>query len=211
MAFLYFVSSNGYGKFGHSKAYNCRMIAYASTNPLYSHVSIRYNTNLFSKLMDNQINNSVLRCNSLVKFKVHDCDKSDWFAVNEMTSQRIISFMKKVNVIEDMVDYNFFTHGILYFIENSYDVNKCINDSKIIGLTKFMSDNYNTGGMVLLQTVRRHPSWKHEYLQDVETSFVNICKSCGSKALKGCCSEYSTTNRKKLKMVMGWHKSLRVT
>ena len=58
--------------------------------------------------------------------------------------------------------------------------------------------------MVSLAYVKRHPEWRNEYLKDVETNFVNICKSCGSKAIKGCCLEYSATNRKKIKMVIGW-------
>jgi hypothetical protein len=73
------------------------------------------------------------------------------------------------------------------------------------GTDRFMSCYYRKGGMVLLADVKRHPEWNNEYLQNVETRFVNICKSCGSKAIKKCCPEYSSNNRKKLKMVIGWH------
>ena len=68
----------------------------------------------------------------------------------------------------------------------------------------FFNNNYDKGGMVSLADVKRHPEWRTKYLKDVETNFVNICKSCGSKAIKGCCLEYSATNRKKIKMVIGW-------
>ena len=68
----------------------------------------------------------------------------------------------------------------------------------------FFNNNYDKGNMVSFADVKRHPEWRNEYLKNVETNFVNICKSCGSKAIKGCCLEYSATNRKKIKMVIGW-------
>lgn len=71
----------------------------------------------------------------------------------------------------------------------------------------FFNKHYSKGGMIPLSDVRKHPEWRNEYANDVDTMFVNICKSCGLKALKGCCSEYSSTNRKKLKMVIGWHET----
>jgi hypothetical protein len=58
--------------------------------------------------------------------------------------------------------------------------------------------------MILFADVKKHPEWNSRYYLGIETKFVNICKSCGSKAIKGCCSEYSSVNRKKLKMVIGW-------
>lgn len=68
----------------------------------------------------------------------------------------------------------------------------------------FFSRNYNKGGMISLKEVKRHPEWKQEYEQLVETKYVHICKSCESKAYAGCCSNYSAVNRKKVKMVLGW-------
>ena len=68
----------------------------------------------------------------------------------------------------------------------------------------FFDRNYKKGGMISLKEVRRHPEWKEEYNQKVEIKLVHICKSCGFKAFKGCCSDYSSSNRKKVKMVIGW-------
>ena len=80
-------------------------------------------------------------------------------------------------------------------------------DSQLKSLTLndiFFSRNYNKGGMISLKEVRRHPEWKQEYEQLVETKYVHICKSCESKAYAGCCSGYYAVNRKKVKMVLGW-------
>ena len=93
--------------------------------------------------------------------------------------------------------------------ENSNLVNTLASsvDSQLKSLTlddDFFSRNYNKGGMISLKTVRRHPEWKQDYEQLVETKYVHICKSCESKAYAGCCSNYSAVNRKKVKMVLGW-------
>lgn len=53
--------------------------------------------------------------------------------------------------------------------------------------------------MVSLADVRKHPEWKNEYLKDTKTNFVNICKSCGLKAIKGCCMEYLLQTERKLR------------
>jgi hypothetical protein len=74
-----------------------------------------------------------------------------------------------------------------------------------ISSSGFSEKNYGKGGMVLFAGVKMHPEWENEYLQDMDTRFVNMCKSCGSKALKGCCPKYLSSNRKELKMVIGWH------
>ena len=58
--------------------------------------------------------------------------------------------------------------------------------------------------MISLKELKRDPEWKNEYLQCLDARFVNICKSCKCSAFKGCCPGYSTTNRKKIKMVFGW-------
>ncbi len=59
----------------------------------------------------------------------------------------------------------------------------------------------------------KNKEWNKEYEDLVEVKLVNICKSCGllprsmkgSKAYKGCCADYSSSNRVKIKMVIGWH------
>ena len=91
-------------------------------------------------------------------------------------------------------------------IEESHSVTTLV-ESQLKSLTlndDFFSRNYNKGGMISLKEVRRHPEWKQEYEQLVETKYVHICKSCESKAYAGCCPGYSAVNRKKVKMVLGW-------
>ena len=77
--------------------------------------------------------------------------------------------------------------------------------SQLTVKSSFFDKNYKKGGMISLACVKQHSEWHNKYLQDVESRFVNMCKSCGSKAIKGCCSNYSVNNRKKLKMIIGWH------
>ena len=93
-----------------------------------------------------------------------------------------------------------------FIFEDSHPVTTLV-ESKMTSLTlndDFFSRNYNKGGMISLKEVRRHPEWKQEYEQLVETKYVHICKSCESKAYSGCCLSYSAVNRKKVKMVLGW-------
>jgi hypothetical protein len=96
-----------------------------------------------------------------------------------------------------------------FIFEDNHSVTTLISNvnSQLTSLTlndNFFSINYNKGGMISLKEVRRHPKWKQEYEQLVETKYVHICKSCESKAYAGCCSGYSVVNRKKVKMVLGW-------
>lgn len=44
------------------------------------------------------------------------------------------------------------------------------------------------------------------YKKYLEIKKVQICKSCGKKSLKGCCSGYNASNRSVLTMVIGWSK-----
>ena len=69
----------------------------------------------------------------------------------------------------------------------------------------FFVNNYDRGGMIPLKEMKKNKDWKKEYESLIEVKLVHMCKSCGSKAYKGCCSEYSPSNRVKLKMVIGWH------
>jgi len=54
--------------------------------------------------------------------------------------------------------------------------------------------------------MKKHPEWKDEYKNNLEIKLVNMCKSCGKKARKGCCEKYGTKNRSKRWMVIGWSK-----
>lgn len=68
----------------------------------------------------------------------------------------------------------------------------------------FFENNFKKGGMVSLKSVKRHPDWREEYRHEVNIKRINMCKSCKSRAYKGCCSEYSPTNRVMVKMILGW-------
>ena len=68
----------------------------------------------------------------------------------------------------------------------------------------FMHRFYKEGGMVHIKSVKMHPEWTKEYEACITTKRVNMCKSCKGKAHKGCCSEYSSSNRVMIKMVIGW-------
>ena len=68
----------------------------------------------------------------------------------------------------------------------------------------FMHRLYNKGGMVPIKNVRRNPEWNKEYETYITTKKINMCKSCKSRAHKGCCSEYSSGNRVMIKMIIGW-------
>jgi hypothetical protein len=68
----------------------------------------------------------------------------------------------------------------------------------------FLSKHYNEGGMISLKEIRKNPEWKQENEKELEIKLVHICKSCGKKANKHCCSNYHSNNRVKIKMVIGW-------
>jgi len=72
------------------------------------------------------------------------------------------------------------------------------------GEEDFFSKNYKKGGMCSLKQMKRHPEWKDEYENKIETKRVHICKSCKGKWMKDCCEDYSRKNRVMLKMVVGW-------
>jgi len=59
--------------------------------------------------------------------------------------------------------------------------------------------------MISLKNLRNNPEWRKEYEKELEIKLINICKSCRKKANKGCCFDYHSTNRTKIKMVIGWN------
>lgn len=68
----------------------------------------------------------------------------------------------------------------------------------------FFSVNYIKGGVIPFKEVKNHPEWKPEYEKLVLVKRVHMCKSCKSKARKGCCPHYYTKNRVMIKMIVGW-------
>ena len=69
----------------------------------------------------------------------------------------------------------------------------------------FMNRFYKEGGMVPIKNLKQHAEWNNEYETHLITKKIHMCKSCKRKAHKGCCSEYSSSNRVMIKMVIGWH------
>jgi hypothetical protein len=66
-------------------------------------------------------------------------------------------------------------------------------------------EKYKRKGMYPLKEMKQHPEWKDEYMSKLRIKKVHICKSCRKKWMKGCCENYSQSNRVMLKMVIGWH------
>ena len=69
---------------------------------------------------------------------------------------------------------------------------------------QFMDTHYKRGDMIRLKTVTEHPFWKKEYKMDLSIKKFQMCKSCGERALRGCCDNYSYINRKPITMIVGW-------
>lgn len=69
----------------------------------------------------------------------------------------------------------------------------------------YLENYFKRGGICSLKKISRHPEWKAVYRDEIETKKLNICKSCEQRWLKGCCENYSRTNRTIWVMVIGWH------
>jgi hypothetical protein len=90
-----------------------------------------------------------------------------------------------------------------------FTVERISNIMSIVDLNKrpiehFLENNYERGGMIRLKSMIVNPLWRNEYKSELHIKKMQICKSCGNKALKGCCGEYSARNRVPLSMVIGW-------
>lgn len=68
----------------------------------------------------------------------------------------------------------------------------------------FMHRFYKEGGIVPVKSVKQHAEWNKEYEKYIRTKKIHVCKSCKNRAHKGCCLEYSSSNRVMIKMVIGW-------
>ena len=220
-----------YGKFGTSKNinYEKRFITYDTNNPSYLHVSVPYDKTIMHKLgtqheyLDNYINNKVLLKMSSVP-KVHfkpSSKKTDWFFVTKETAYNIMLFMVQFNEyrhshpIDSVKDCIYFVKKIRVLLQGDIEyATKCINDNNTTEFdnsstylhlyTLFMHKFYKNDGMVPIKNVRRNPEWNKEYETYITTKDIHVCKSCKSRAYKGCCSEYSSNNRSKIRMIVGW-------
>lgn len=170
--------------------------------------------------------------NGIDSYKEHFCNPLNEKTIIATSGTDLVLLFKPLHLIRTIPDFDIlegvkvlktfnFTHG--YKLQNKHifrpapvpdyieeyisNIIATLFSSLTIGHVngnKFFSNNYDKGGMVSLADVKKHSEWNNEYLKDVETNFVNICKSCSCKAIKGCCLEYSATNRKKIKMIIGW-------
>jgi hypothetical protein len=77
------------------------------------------------------------------------------------------------------------------------------NALKISEPSSFLEKNYKRWGMYPLREMKKHPEWRKEYRNMLEVKRINICKSCKKRWLKGCCINYSQTNRVQIMMVIG--------
>ena len=235
MPFLYFLVSGDYAKFGHTKDVDKRGKQHTASNASDICASVEYDLDVSNgRLLDNHIYDEVLqrqRKNSLVEFKVNTKTgrKTDWFRVNDKSAHSIMFFLRVSSKLCDKEQFDVFKATLLrlcqgyllcipqlenreYRAANAPEcLTNCIESyintamSKLDIKNSFFEQNYEPDGMIPEADVKRHPHWSPQCMTNIETSFVNICKSCGRRALKGCCSESSRTNRKKLKMVIGWH------
>lgn len=72
-------------------------------------------------------------------------------------------------------------------------------------LQSYLDTYFTKGGTIPIKQLSRHPEWKKAYRDIVTTRNIDICKSCQKRFLKGCCANYSKTNRTTHVMVIGWH------
>ena len=127
----------------------------------------------------------------------------------------------KIDVCEGVTIVESFSFNSKYRVENYWHkpaelpnylesyITKCVSDAfnnlRVDNNDNFFDRNFARGGMMPLKNVKKHPEWQTKYIGQVDTKDVNMCISCGFRAYKGCCSEYSAKNRKKIRMAIGWH------
>jgi hypothetical protein len=87
--------------------------------------------------------------------------------------------------------------------EKSLSIN--MNNEKILN-EDFFFKYYKKEGMIRLKEMKHNPEWNNEYMKELNIKLIYICKSCENKSYKGCCNAYSSKNRSKIKMVIGWSK-----
>jgi hypothetical protein len=74
-------------------------------------------------------------------------------------------------------------------------------DFEDLSVGNFFSENF----MVSYKDAKKKPGWRSEYRDLAQVKRMHMCKSCKSKARKGCCPEYSSGNRVMIKMIVGWN------
>ena len=78
------------------------------------------------------------------------------------------------------------------------------NNNEEENLHNFMNKNYICGGFISIKEVTAHAEWKTTFRKYISVKRIHTCKSCGVMSAKGCCSLYSSHNRVKVTMIIGW-------
>lgn len=209
-----------YVKFGYTKNCAKRFKTYA---PACKFASVEYSCEISKNMpLDDYINQNVLKKNSsrpVVDFCVSKDSrrKIDWFKMHRSSANMILSYMTEIKSMGGEDDYNAFSKYILSaIIAEPDDIEKYIDRRVMDAFTEltikfeqkskdFFERNFKRGGMMPIKEMRKHPEWKKKYLDDAELKDIHMCKSCPDRSYSGCCPEYSATNRKKVRMVIGWH------
>ncbi len=75
---------------------------------------------------------------------------------------------------------NYLESYITECISNAMSKLRLYNDN-------FLERNFERGEMMPLTDMKKHPEWQTKYIGEIDTKDVNMCKSCGCRAYKGCC------------------------
>ena len=89
-------------------------------------------------------------------------------------------------------------------IQNNF-ANLHISSTGINNAQCYLETYFKRGGTCPLKKISRYPEWKPAYKDEIETKRMDICKSCKQRWIRGCCENYSRTNRTIWVMVIGWH------
>ena len=205
-----------YVKFGHTLNCTKRLKTYGPTCK-FAVVEYSYEISKYMPL-DDYINDKLLEKSSLhplVNFRTNEDSgrKTDWFTLHLSSANMILSYMKKIKALGGDGDYNDFSRYLLSVIiadpDDDTEPNIVLCMTEVFGNLEvrpdFFERNFKRGGMMPIKEMRRHPEWKEKYLDDAEVRDIHMCKSCPNRSHSGCCYEYSATNRKKIRMVIGWH------
>lgn len=92
-----------------------------------------------------------------------------------------------------------------YIVQCMTKAFECLKIKHDQRLDDLFERNFKRGGMMPIREMKKHPEWQTKYISQVDLKDVNMCKSCKQRAYSGCCPEYSTSNRNKVRMVVGWH------
>lgn len=185
--------------------------------------------------LDNYINNNVLNKNSfhpLVDFWKGEKSKrkTDWFTMYVNSADRILSYMENADPLRENKDYMHFSRHLSYIlimsheefaIKNSFaNLHVSSKDTRIKELAvdvgcstihasdnsiEFLIKNFKEGGTMPIKDMTTHPDWKQKYRHQIKTKRVHTCIWCKLKAQNGCCDKYSSEDRIKVTMVVGWH------